>query len=165
MATALIKAAFVSGEWAPSLFGRVDLSKYASAASTLRNFFVSYRGGAYSRAGTAIVGFSKQTGRAYPPRLMTFQFSVNQGLALEFGNFYMRVISNGAFVSDGAFAIEGITNANPAVLTLNSISGLTATPNNGAVSASYSARDNVTLAGCTYTAPAVINVTNTELVG
>jgi hypothetical protein len=165
MATALIKAAFVSGEWAPSLFGRVDLSKYASAASTLRNFFVSYRGGAYSRAGTAIVGFSKQTGRAYPPRLMTFQFSVNQGLALEFGNLYMRVISNGAFVSDGALPIENITQANPAVVTLDAIGGLSATANDGAISASYAAGDDVTLAGGLYTVPAVVNITKTELAG
>jgi hypothetical protein len=27
---------------------------------------------------------SIQTGRAYPPRLITFQFSTTQGLALEF---------------------------------------------------------------------------------
>src|SRR5947209_8668549 len=88
-----------------------------SAASTMRNLFVSYRGGAYSRAGTRFVGFSKQVGRNLPPRMVTFQFSINQGLALEFGHQYMRVISNGAFVTEAAINITNITKANPGVMT------------------------------------------------
>jgi hypothetical protein len=79
--------------------------------------FVGYRGGLYSRAGTAFVGFSKQTGRTVPPRLITFQFSINQGLALEFGNFYMRVIVDGAFVTEAPIAVTNITRANPAVVS------------------------------------------------
>lgn len=88
-----------------------------SAASTMRNCFPAYRGGAYSRAGTQFVGFSKQTGRAFPPRLIPFQFSINQGLALEFGNLYMRVISEGAFVTETPVNITGVTRANPAVVS------------------------------------------------
>src|SRR5260370_682396 len=92
--------AFVIGEVAPALFGRFDIARMHLAASTMRNLFCSFRGGAYSRAGTAFVGFSKQTGRSLPPRLIPFQFSINQGMALEFGNFYMRVVSNGGFVTE-----------------------------------------------------------------
>jgi hypothetical protein len=117
MAVPAIKTSWVVGEVSPSLFGHTDLARYAAAASTMRNLFVSYRGGAYSRAGTAFIGYSKQTGRAVPPKLVPFQFSINQGLVLEFGNFYMRVISNGGFVTDVAVTITGITNAVPAVVS------------------------------------------------
>jgi hypothetical protein len=108
---------FAAGEIAPSLYGHVDLARFAVAAATARNVFVSYRGGLYSRAGTKFVGFSKQTGRTFAPRMITFQFSINQGLALEFGNQYMRVIQNGSFVTETAGAITGATNANPCVIT------------------------------------------------
>lgn len=230
MADFSIKTAFNAGELSPSLFGRVDYGKFDLGASTLRNFFASYRGGAYSRAGTAFVGYSKQNqgvaasgyidftaignpapgstitlngvvwtfvasgatgnqtniggtvgftintlktdlnasalaaltvatysqnattfliitydtrgsaGNAYtlaasaatpsgahltggtgdltnPPRIITFQFSQSQGLLLEFGDAYMRVISNGAYVTTGAAAITGISRANPAEVT------------------------------------------------
>src|ERR1035441_3235480 len=98
--------AFAIGEISPSLFGRFDLARNHLGASTFRNGFVSYRGGFYSRAGTAFVGFSRQTGRAYPPRMITFQFNINQGLALEFGNFYMRPILDGAFVTNAPLRSE-----------------------------------------------------------
>jgi hypothetical protein len=110
MATAVIEPSFVLGELSPSLFGRFDLARVHVAASTMRNLFPSFRGGAYSRAGTAFVGFSKQTGRSFPPRVIAFQFSINQGLALEFGNFYMRVVFNGAYVTETPIGISSITN-------------------------------------------------------
>src|ERR1700722_10112086 len=103
----LFPPAFTAGEVAPALFGRYDVARLHVALATGRNGFCSYRGGFYSRAGTAFVGFSKQTGRNFPPRLITFQFSVNQGLALEFGNYYMRVVSDGGFVVEAPFAITG----------------------------------------------------------
>jgi hypothetical protein len=117
VATATLEPAFTLGEVAPALFGRFDLARLHTAAATERNMFVGYRGGAYSRAGTAFVGFSKQTGRTVPPRLITFQFSINQGLALEFGDFYMRVIVDGAFVTETPIAVTNITQANPAVVS------------------------------------------------
>ena len=117
MAVPVIQTAFTSGELTPSLFGHVDLARFHVGAATMRNAFVSYRGGAYSRAGTAFIGFSAQTGRAIPPRLIPFQFSINQGLALEFGNLYMRVISNGAYVVEASTAITAISQAAPAVVT------------------------------------------------
>lgn len=117
MSVRFIQPSFAAGELSPSMWGRVDVAKYHIGLSTMRNLFVSYRGGAYSRAGTKFVGFSAQSGRTFPPRLITFQFSINQGLALEFGNLYMRVISDGAFVTESPTAITGITNANPGVVT------------------------------------------------
>lgn len=85
----------------------------------MRNCFAGIRGGSYSRAGTLFCGYSKQTGRTFPPRLLPFQFSVTQGLVLEFGNEYMRVLSNGAFITEsGTVAtITGVSRANPAAVT------------------------------------------------
>jgi len=113
MSLPLIENAFAAGELTPGLFGRVDLAKFHIGAATMRNLFVSYRGGAYSRAGTAFVGYSKQTGRTVPPRMITFQFSINQGLALEFGNNYMRVVDNGEFVTETPENISMINQALP----------------------------------------------------
>lgn len=90
----------------------------------MRNFFVNFRGGASSRAGFAYVGMCKQnapnaggTATANPPRDIRFQFNQSQGYALEFGDLYMRVKANGAYVTEPTTAITGITNANPGVIT------------------------------------------------
>ena len=124
MSVPTIQTSFSTGEIAPALYGRVDLAREKNGATTMRNMFVGYRGGAYSRPGTAFVGFSKQTGRAYAPRLIPFQFSINQGLALEFGNHYMRVISDGAFVTEAPITITNITRGFPAVVTVSAIGAL-----------------------------------------
>lgn len=49
--------AFVVGEVAPAFWGRSDLSKYDLGAASLNNFFVDYRGGLLSRAGSEFGGF------------------------------------------------------------------------------------------------------------
>ncbi len=95
----IIQNGFVKGEITPQLLGRTDLAQYHQGAFTMRNCFVDYRGGASSRAGTLYVGMCKQPGTAAPPRDIKFQFSINQGLVLEFGDFYMRVKANGAYVT------------------------------------------------------------------
>jgi hypothetical protein len=117
VAVPFIQPSFGSGELAPSLYGRVDLAREHIGLATCRNAFISYRGGAYSRAGTEFILFSKQTGRAYPPRLIPFQFNINQGLALEFGNLYMRVIQDGGYVLETGYAISAATRADPCALT------------------------------------------------
>lgn len=164
MAFPFQQAAFTVGEVGPALYGRQDLARTHVGASTLRNAFVRYTGGASSRAGTRFVGFSKQTGRNYPPRLIDFQFNVNQGLMLEFGHFYMRVVQNGAFVTDSSIAITNITQANPGVVTTaGALGAVSATSNTGAVVSSYAPGDTVTLAGGSYITPAILAVTNTRL--
>lgn len=120
MTTPKIQSAFISGEVSPDLFGRVDLAKYNTGASTQRNFFTNYRGGANSRAGFKYVLACKQAATAsdgLPPRLIPFQFNINQGYVLEFGDVYMRIISNGAYVTEQANAITNITKASPGVFT------------------------------------------------
>lgn len=104
-----IKNSFGSGELSPSLFGRTDLDKWQAGASTCRNFFVNYRGGVVSRPGLAYVGTCKQPGTSAPPRDIPFQFSVNQGYVLEFGDQYLRIKVNGAYVTETAVDIDHIT--------------------------------------------------------
>jgi hypothetical protein len=67
------------------------------------------------------VGVSKQSlggfAGAPPPRLIPFQFSTAQGLCLEFGDHYMRVIYQGAYVLDTVSAtIASVTLATPGVV-------------------------------------------------
>ncbi len=165
MAIPLLQGAFTVGEVAPALFGRFDLARLHVAATTMRNMFVRYQGGASSRPGTAFVGFSKQTGRSFAPRLVPFQFNINQGLMLEFGNQYMRVIENGAHVLEAPYAITAITQASPAVVTVAPTVGVaTATANTGGVLSSYAPGDLVTLAGGTVVQQGVLEVTTTKLI-
>lgn len=118
MSTPLGHWAFAAGELAPGLFGRIDFARYQIGLSTCRNAFISYRGGSYSRPGTHFVGYSLQTVRGtLPPRLITFQFNLNQGICLEFGNFYLRFVIDGAFVLESPVTITAISQSSPGVVT------------------------------------------------
>ena len=163
MSAPVEQSSFVSGEISPSLLGRQDLARYHNACTTMRNCWPSYKGPAVSRAGTQFCGFSKQTGRNYPPRTITFQFSVKQGLALEFGHHYMRVLYDGAFVTEGAVAIEGVSNADPAFISVQTISATAATPVNTSVAASYAVGDTITLAGGSFVTPTKLTVSSLAL--
>ena len=146
------------------MFGRFDLARLHAALATERNMYVGYRGGAYSRAGTAFCGSSKQTGRNYPPKLVPFQFSINQGLALEFGNFYMRVVSDGGFGTENQFAITGVSPTDPCVISYEALStAMSATAAVGAVSASYNRGDLVSPAGGAFSTIAQFLVQSTTL--
>lgn len=116
MTDSIIQTNFSGGEVSPSLFGRTDLEKYHIGASTIRNLFINYRGGASSRAGLKYILMCKQaapniggTSTQYPPRDIEFQFSINQGFVLEFGDQYMRVKSNGAYVVESSVVVTGVT--------------------------------------------------------
>lgn len=115
MGQPVIQTSFNSGEWAPALAARVDLTKYHTGAALLRNFFVDYRGGASTRPGTKYIlrcfDSSKQV------RLIPFQASFSVTYVLEFGQGYIRFFNNGAPVLEAAKAITNITQASPGVLT------------------------------------------------
>lgn len=49
MAYSIIQPSFSGGEIAPSLYGRVDMAKYATALRKCRNFIVRQYGGAENR--------------------------------------------------------------------------------------------------------------------
>lgn len=111
-----LQNALNAGELAPSLFGRTDVDKYTRGCSTARNFFASYKGGMYSRPGLAYVGMCKQQ-YPTPPRDIPFQFSLNQGYVLEFGELYMRVKSDGAYVTEATKNVTSVSSSG--VFTVN----------------------------------------------
>lgn len=105
---ATIQNALNAGELTPSLFGRTDYKKFGFGCSTARNFFARYQGGVSSRAGLAYVGMCKQQ-YPVPPRDIPFQFSLDQGYVLEFGDHYMRIKSDGAYVTELAKGVTSVS--------------------------------------------------------
>lgn len=124
MAIASIQSAFSAGEVSPELYGEIDLKKISSACSTLRNMEVNYKGGAFSRGGLAFVGVSLQSTflrlgtSTGAPRPIPFQFSITQGIVLEFGDNYLRFVFQGGYVLENSVAITGATKANPCAISV-----------------------------------------------
>ncbi len=109
-----VTASFNSGEWSPALFARVDMAKYRSAAALLQNFFVDYRGGASTRAGTEYVI------ECFPGtnRLIPFQSAFGVGYILVFSSFQVRFIYQGSPILEAGLAISAATQASPCVITV-----------------------------------------------
>jgi hypothetical protein len=107
MAQGVVQPSFSSGEIAPALYGRVDFAKYYTGVKTARNFIVRRSGGLTNRPGTRLAAETKFSG-AKKSRMIPFQFSPTQTYVLEFGDLYMRVISNGGYVlADGSAGVIG----------------------------------------------------------
>ena len=80
---------FTSGEIAPALRSRADLTKYATGLALCENFIVRSQGGAYSRPGTRFIGeIADSTKRA---RLIPFSFNVEQTYILVFEDLKIRI--------------------------------------------------------------------------
>ena len=109
--------AFSGGVISPSVFSRVDLAKFGTAAKTLRNFFVRAEGGASNRAGFQFAKEIKTSSEK--TRLIPFEFNEEQAYILEFGNLYVRMYSDGGAVLETAKNITAATSANPVVITSN----------------------------------------------
>lgn len=91
-----IQRSFTSGEIAPALQSRSDMTKYTTGLNLCENFIVRPQGGVYSRPGTRFIGeLDDSTKRA---RLIPFQFNTEQTYILVFEEFKVRVIKNGGFV-------------------------------------------------------------------
>jgi len=110
-----IQPSFARGEISPSLYGRVDTTIYGIGLRTARNAIIEVGGGVSNRAGTGYTGPAKF--HNVDPRIIPFQFSTTDKYFLEFGNLYMRVIRNSAYVLETAVTITGATAANPVVVT------------------------------------------------
>lgn len=116
MTEIIAQASFNSGEWAPSLFARVDLQKYRSGCALAENFFIDYRGGLSTRMGTQYILQAYKS--AFPVRIIGFQPGFTLGYILEFGQNYLRFYFKGSSILESSFAITAATQANPAVLTI-----------------------------------------------
>lgn len=108
---------FRAGSLSPRLEGRIDLEKYSQAAKTLQNMIVFPQGGITRRPGTYYAATSKDGGKV---KLIDFEFSDEQAYILEFGANYIRIIKDGALVTEALKTITGVTQANPAVVTSTS---------------------------------------------
>lgn len=53
-----------------------------------------------------------------PPRIISYQYNVNQGYILELGNTYMRFFTNGSVVTEAGIAISNVTQSVPCVITV-----------------------------------------------
>jgi len=116
-----IQRTFSGGEIAPSVYGRVDQSKYAGGLRICRNFMVMRHGGVATRPGTKFIGETKDSTRV--SRLIPFVFNAAQTYALEFGHLYMRVHKAGAQVLEAFKTITAVTQANPAKVTTSAAHG------------------------------------------
>jgi len=84
--TTQVQTNFTAGELSPRLLGRTDIKKYNNGTRTLENFLVQTHGGIERRPGTRFVTEAYGTVLvASPPRLVEFQYNVEQNYILEFG--------------------------------------------------------------------------------
>ena len=92
-----IKSSFAGGEFAPALYSRVDLDRYATGARTLRNIIVQPHGPASNRPGFEYIATAKTSGKKV--RVIPFEFSTTQTYVIEFGNYYCRFYKDGARIN------------------------------------------------------------------
>lgn len=111
----VIQPSFARGEISPLIYGRVDTTAYGVSLRTARNVYVHTSGGASNRPGSDFLGPVKD--HDYAPLLVPFEFKTTDKYQLEFGDLYMRVIRDDAYVVESAKTITGITTANPPVVT------------------------------------------------
>lgn len=105
-----------AGEIGPHLYGRVDQELYYIAMRTVRNFLIQKYGGASNRPGKKFTAEAR-----YPDKkavLIDFDFNDQQTYAIEFGDLYMRFVKEDGQVLEAAQNITGITQADPAVVTI-----------------------------------------------
>ena len=109
-----IQNSFNAGEMSPQLRGRTDLEKYKSGCATLQNFLPQIFGPAQKRPGTRFVREVKDSTKQV--RLIPFEFSSTQSVALEFGHNYIRFHADGGTVLSGGSPYEVVTTYTEAQL-------------------------------------------------
>lgn len=97
----IVQRAFSSGEIAPPLWFRPDYLRFQTGLRTCRGFLPMVEGGFTRAPGTIFRGYSRAN---VAPRLIAFQFAVNDALVLEFTPGRMRVWRYGALVLTAAGA-------------------------------------------------------------
>lgn len=108
---------FAGGEIGDDLLGRTDTAKYRTALRRARNMVGLPAGGIARRPGLLLGGEVYDSTRR--TRIIPFQFSVNQGYAMELGHHTLRFMSLGGYVLRKELEITAITNAEFASVTTN----------------------------------------------
>ena len=93
MSQSIPQLSFTAGELAPEMYSRSDINRYYSGAREILNFVVRPYGGLSNRTGTTYVGDLGGSSRLIP-----FQFSTVQTYVLAFGDYTLRVFTNGGQV-------------------------------------------------------------------
>lgn len=93
-----IQTSFASGEIAPALYGRTDVSQYANACAIVENFLVRPYGSLISTPGTEYVNACKTGGSTGISRLIPFVFSRTDSYVIEMGVGYFRFYTDGSLV-------------------------------------------------------------------
>lgn len=106
-----LSRSFAGGEIAPELFGRLDLAKHQTGLARALNFIILPHGPATNRPGFGYVIETKDSTKQSV--LIPFIYSTTQAYALEFGDQYMRIHTEGGTVLETAQSITSISNANP----------------------------------------------------
>ena len=111
-----LQRSFAGGVIAPEAFGRLDMTKYQTGLSEAENFVVLPHGPIQNRAGTEYVMHVKDSSQ--PTVVIPFIYSSTQSYALQFGNGYMRIHTNGGSVLETAKAITAVSIAAAGVATI-----------------------------------------------
>lgn len=103
---------FAGLEIGDTLIRRRDTAKYGTALRRVRNMLGLVGGGVRKRTGFLFGAVSADSSKR--SRLIPFQFSTEQGYALEITDQKMRVFFQGFPVVETELAISSISNGNPA---------------------------------------------------
>ena len=109
---------FTAGELTPKLAGQVDFKKYNNGVEEMQNMTVFPQGGATRRYGSRFVAEVKDSSKA--TRIIPFEFNITQSYILELGDQYIRFYKDNGQITNASKTITGITQANPAVVTVSS---------------------------------------------
>lgn len=86
---------FLSGEFSPKLYGRVDLESFFNSARLIQNYMLIIQGGVIRRPGSYYLTSTKTDQIA---RLIPFYANTTTRYMLEFTNLLMRVYKDGVIV-------------------------------------------------------------------
>lgn len=109
-----LKPSFAGGELSDSMYGRVDINKYDSGATTLKNFTVQRYGGVRNRNGFRHIGATYGGKRAF---YIPFLYNANETYIIEVTAGHCRFLYNGQYiVEDNGEPYTISNNLNPADL-------------------------------------------------
>ena len=99
---------FSGGELTPEFLGQLADAKFQTGLALCRNFRVLPHGPVQNRAGFEFVREVQDSSKAV--RLLPFEYSTDQTMALEFGENYVRFHTMGATLLDSGFPYEVFTD-------------------------------------------------------
>ena len=129
MTTRVPQRAFSGGIMSPGTYARVDIPIWQTGMKDAVNITLKSQGGAVNRAGTMVVtGYDNSSGGS-PPVTIPFAASTEDTYLLEFGDLVMRVISNGSYILDDAFAAQSVTGITAGAVATIEMADATAAAN------------------------------------